>query len=147
MSVQSMVKKKNSALRASFTRLRFKGKAGKKNTAQSMVAGTVKIKKITTSAFCLCATRQECALSFSFTFSFLAFICVLRLCAFPFHRLEYSLFLICATRFLLILFSSLTRIHVHIHLHIYIYIYIYVQPPGLSYRVFSLRALWRYPLW
>ena len=61
------------------------------------------------------------------------------------NRLEYSLFLICATRFLLILFSSLTRIHVHIHLHIYIYIY--VQPPGLSYRVFSLRALWRYPLW
>jgi len=74
------------------------------------------------------------------------------------NRLEYSLFLICATRFLLILFSSLTcihvlffsltRIHVHIHLHIYMYsMYLYVQPPGLSYRVFSLRALWRYPLW
>jgi hypothetical protein len=56
----------------------------KKNIAQSMVAGTVQIKKNTTSAFSLCATRQECALSFSFTFSFIAFICVLRLCAFPF---------------------------------------------------------------
>jgi hypothetical protein len=63
------------------------------------------------------------------------------------NRLEYSLFLICATRFLLILFSSLTcihvlffsltRIHVHIHLHIYIYIRAAsgliiscIQPPG-----------------
>jgi len=33
--------------------------------------------------YCLYAARQECALSFSFAFSFLAFICVLRLCAIP----------------------------------------------------------------
>ena len=51
------------------------------------------------------------------------------------NRLEYSLFLICATRFLPILFSSLTRIHVHIHLHIHIraasgLIISCIQPPG-----------------
>ena len=32
---------------------------------------------------CRCAARQECALSFSFALSFLAFICVLRLCGIP----------------------------------------------------------------
>jgi len=102
-----------------------------------MVAGTVKIKKITTSAFCLCATRQECALSFSFTFSFLAFICVLRLCAFPFligSSIVFSWFV----RHGFFLFFSL-RWHAYMYIYIYIYIYIRaasgliiscIQPPG-----------------
>ena len=87
--------------------------------------------------YCLRATGQECALSFSFTFSFLAFICVLRLCAFPFLIGSSSLFLMCATRFLPILFFSLTRIHVHIHIHIHIraasgLIISCIQPPGFA---------------
>ena len=132
-----MVKKKKSAFRASFTRLRFKGKAWKKNTAQSMVAGTVKIKKITTSVFSLCATRQECALSFSFTFSFIAFICVLRLCAFPFvigSSIVFSWFV----RHGFFLFFSL---HWHAYMYIYIYIYIYTCSLRAYHIVYSASGL------
>ena len=72
--------------------------------------------------YCLYSERQDCAVSFSFAFSFLAFIC------------EYNLVLMCATRFL----PFLSFAH---SLYIYIYmltriraasglIILCIQPPG-----------------
>ena len=84
MSVQSMVKKKKFCASRLFHAPKVQRESVKKKHCAIDGCRDGKDKKNTTSAFSLCATRQECALSFSFTFSFLAFICVLRLCAFPF---------------------------------------------------------------
>ena len=89
-----------------------------------MVAGTVKIKKnYNEYFFSLCHKTGVRSVFFFYVFFPCFHLRVASLRISFCNRLEYSLFLICATRFLLILFSSLTRIHVHIHLHIYIYIY------------------------
>ena len=110
----------------------------KKNIAQSMVAGTVQIKKKYNECFfSLCYKTGVRSVFFFYVFFPCFHLRVASLRISFCNRLEYSLFLICATRFLLILFSSLTCIHVHIHLHIYIYIRAAsgliiscIQPPG-----------------
>ena len=86
--------------------------------------------------YCLYAARQECALSFSFAFSFLAFICVLRLCAFPLligsnivlsWCVRHGFFLFCPLRirYIYIYIYMLTRIRAASGLIISC-----IQPPG-----------------
>jgi len=67
--------------------------------------------------YCLYAARQECALSFSFAFSFPAFICVLRLCACPL-LIGSNIVLSWFVRHGFFLFCPMRIRYIYLHIHV-----------------------------